>query len=72
MACTQLPRAILCTVLLLGASGCTFHLQERVGTARGAHHMETPVGIDPSPNGMRASPCACFELTVDATGRIIL
>ena len=66
-------RAALCATFVLAGAGCSTNLlQDRVGTARGAHHMETPVGIDPSPNGMRASPCACIELTVDETGRITL
>ena len=59
-------------VVALAVAGCFVPAAQReVGELRGDHIMEQPQGIAPGANGLRLSPCACIDIEVDETGRVI-
>ena len=65
-------RYAVVAVLALATAGCFVPAAQReIGEMRGDHIMEQPQGIAPGANGLRLSPCACIDIEVDETGRVI-
>ena len=58
--------------VVLALQGCFIGPAQRaVGTIRGADATPQPVGVGPGANELKASPCACLRIDMDATGRVV-